>query len=85
MKNPEPGTILDHTITRKYLYDFFLVPQSVNQGTVTPSHLIVVRDDANFSPDVIQILSYKLCHMYYNWAGTVRVPACCQVCLMLFP
>ena len=25
-------------------------------------------------------LSYKLTHLYYNWPGTVRVPAPCQVC-----
>lgn len=24
-------------------------------------------------------LSYKLTHLYYNWPGTVRVPAPCQV------
>ena len=23
-------------------------------------------------------ISYKLTHMYYNWPGTVRVPAPCQ-------
>ena len=26
-------------------------------------------------------LSYKLTHLYYNWPGTVRVPAPCQVWL----
>ena len=24
-------------------------------------------------------LSYKLTHLYYNWPGTIRVPAPCQV------
>ena len=24
-------------------------------------------------------LTYKLTHMYYNWPGTIRVPAPCQV------
>lgn len=27
---------------------------------------------------LLQRLSYKLTHMYYNWPGTVRVPAPCQ-------
>lgn len=27
--------------------------------------------------DKMQILTYKMCHMYYNWSGTVRVPAVC--------
>lgn len=76
--NPLPGTVIDHTVTRKYLSDFFLIPQSVRQGTVSPSHYIVVEDGNKFSPDVLQRLSYKLCFLYYNWPGTVRVPACTQ-------
>lgn len=78
LENPKPGCVLDHTITRRHLYDFFLVPQSVRQGTVSPTHYIVVHDTANFAPDILQRLSYKLCFLYYNWPGTVRVPACCQ-------
>lgn len=76
--NPHPGTIVDHSITRKHLYDFFLVPQSVRQGTVSPTHYIVIEDTSEMKPDVAQKLAYKLCFMYYNWPGTVRVPACCQ-------
>lgn len=79
IENPEPGTIVDHTITRRYLYDFYLVSQKVRVGTVSPTHYIVVKDEANFQPDHLQRLSYKLCFLYYNWPGPVRVPACCQV------
>jgi len=61
------------------MYDFFLVSQLVRQGTVTPTHYVVLRDDCNYGPDIIQKLSYKLCFLYYNWAGTVRIPACCMV------
>lgn len=61
------------------MYDFFLVAQLVRQGTVTPTHLIVVEDEEDFKPDILQRLTYKLCFLYYNWPGTVRVPACCQV------
>lgn len=77
-ENPPPGTIVDHSVTRKYLYDFFLVPQNVRQGTVTPTHFIVLEDSAKMPPDVMQRLSYKLCFLYYNWPGTIRVPAPCQ-------
>lgn len=76
--NPPAGSIVDTDITRPYLHDFFLVPQSVNQGTVTPTHYIILENEPDVKPDHIQRLSYKLCHMYYNWTGTVRVPAPCQ-------
>ncbi|XP_012234676.1 piwi-like protein Ago3 [Linepithema humile] len=76
--NPAPGTVVDSCITRRNYYDFFLVPQNVRQGTVTPTHYIVVHDTSNMETDHMQRLTYKLCHLYYNWAGTIRVPAPCQ-------
>ncbi|XP_055386701.1 protein argonaute-3 [Condylostylus longicornis] len=78
VKNPEPGFVVDHEVTRRYMYDFFLVSQSIREGTVSPCHYIVVCDSANYSPDILQRLSYKLCFLYYNWPGTITVPACCQ-------
>ena len=73
--NPPPGTIVDHTVTRFKYKDFFLVPQSVNQGTVTPTHFIVLKENPTtegLDATAIQKLAYKLTHMYYNWPGTVR-------------
>lgn len=62
-----------------FRYDFFLVSQHVRQGTVSPTHYIVVHDDSGMKADHMQRLAYKMTHMYYNWPGTVRVPAPCQV------
>lgn len=70
-ENPLPGTIIDHSVTRKMFYDFFLVPQTVRQGTVTPTHFIVLEDTANMPPDIMQRLTYKLCFLYYNWPGRI--------------
>lgn len=71
--------MLDHTVTRRHKWhDFYLVPQSVRQCTVTPSHYVVLLDESEFQVDKLQRLSYKLCFLYYNWPGAVRVPACCQ-------
>ncbi|XP_064121148.1 protein argonaute-3-like isoform X1 [Macrobrachium nipponense] len=78
LDNPPPGSVVDHTITRRYWYDFLLVSQHVRQGTVSPTYYIVVRDTSNLKVDNMQKLSYKLTHLYYNWPGTVRVPAPCQ-------
>ena len=55
-----------------------IVFNSLYQGTVSPTHYIVVHDNTGLKPDILQKISYKLTHMYYNWPGTVRVPAPCQ-------
>ncbi|XP_071952418.1 piwi-like protein 1 [Antedon mediterranea] len=78
MNNPASGVIVDHSITRRDCYDFFLVSQHVRQGTLTPTHYVVVHDTTGWIPDHMQRLAYKLTHLYYNWPGTVRVPAPCQ-------
>jgi aubergine-like protein len=78
VSNPPPGTIIDTEATRPEWYDFFLVSQSVRQGTVSPTHFNVIYDTTGLKPDHMQRLAYKLCHLYYNWPGTIRVPAPCQ-------
>ncbi|WKX94696.1 hypothetical protein Q1695_011735 [Nippostrongylus brasiliensis] len=78
LTNPSPGTVVDTVVTRPERYDFYLVPQYVSQGTVTPVCYNVIFDNTNLSPDQHQKLAFKLCHLYYNWQGTVRVPAPCQ-------
>lgn len=76
--NPPPGTVVDDIITLPQRYDFFIVSQCVRQGTVSPTSYNVIYDTLGLNPDKIQRLTYKFTHMYYNWSGTVRVPAPCQ-------
>ncbi|XP_046741985.1 piwi-like protein Siwi [Diprion similis] len=77
-RNPPPGTVVDDVITNPEKYDFFIVPQSVRQGSVSPTSFSVISDNVGLEADKLQRLTYKMCHMYYNWSGTVRVPAPCQ-------
>lgn len=76
--NPVSGTILDHSVTKKCYKDFYMISQHVSQGTVTPTHYVVLHNSANIKADILQKLSYKMTHLYYNWSGTIRVPAPCQ-------
>lgn len=78
LANPPPGSIMDHSVTRKSWYDYFLVSQHVRQGTVSPTHYVVIYDTSILKPEHMQRLTYKMTHMYYNWPGTIRVPAPCQ-------
>ncbi|XP_075154889.1 piwi like RNA-mediated gene silencing protein aubergine [Haematobia irritans] len=77
-RNPSPGTVVDDIITLPERYDFFLVSQSVRQGTVSPTSYNVIHDNMGLNADKIQMLTYKMTHLYYNWSGTLRVPAVCQ-------
>ncbi|XP_046396962.1 piwi-like protein Siwi isoform X2 [Ischnura elegans] len=76
--NPPSGTVVDDVITLPHRYDFFLVSQSVKQGTVSPTSYNVIFDNLGLTPDKLQRLTFKLTHLYFNWSGTVRVPAPCQ-------
>jgi aubergine-like protein len=72
-ENPPPGTVVDSTITLPERYDFFLISQSVRQGTVSPTSYNIIEDTFGLPIGKIQILTYKLCHLYYNWTGTTRL------------
>ncbi|KAK7933951.1 hypothetical protein WMY93_004847 [Mugilogobius chulae] len=73
-----PGTILDHTLTNRKWVDFFLMAHTIRQGCGLPTHYISVYNTANLSPDHLQRLTFKMCHLYWNWPGTIRVPAPCK-------
>ncbi|XP_023160702.1 protein piwi [Drosophila hydei] len=77
-RNPPPGTVVDDVVTLPERYDFYLVSQTVRQGTVSPTNYNVLYSNIGLSPDKVQRLTYKMCHLYYNWSGTTRVPAVCQ-------
>lgn len=64
--NPNSGTVVDTTITLPERYDFFLVSQSVRQGTVAPTSYNVIHDTNGLTPDKLQMLSYKQTHLYYK-------------------
>ncbi len=67
-ENPIPGTIIDSVVTREKRYDFYLISQSVRQGTVTPTMYNIIWDESSLKPTHHQQLAYKLTHLYFNWA-----------------
>uniref|UniRef100_A0A8V5H5M1 Piwi-like protein 2 n=1 Tax=Melopsittacus undulatus TaxID=13146 RepID=A0A8V5H5M1_MELUD len=74
---PPPGTVIDHTVTSSQGQDFFLLAHHSRQGCSIPTRYICLLNTANLSCEHIQRLTFKLCHLYWNWPGTVRVPAPC--------
>lgn len=78
--NPDQGTYIDSIITDGD--DFYLISQRTLQGTATPSHYMVLHSDftdrKKIEPDdfrnMLAVLSHKLCYMYYNVVGSIKIP-----------
>jgi len=77
-RNPVPGTIVDTVVTNPNWYDFFLVSHETRNGTVSPTHYNVLLDDVHWPKSELQSFIYLLCYQYYNWDGSISVPAPCQ-------
>jgi aubergine-like protein len=72
-QNAPMGTVVDNTVTKRKINniqdiefsDFYLISQNTRQGTVSPSHFrILVNEFFPERPECLQILTYKLTHMY---------------------
>lgn len=67
-ENPLCGTVVDNVVTHADHFNFYLISQKVNQGTVSPTMYDVIYDTTNLTPDIHQQLAYALTQLYYNWA-----------------
>lgn len=87
-KNVVPGTVLDNGITNTHLsqqgvptsdsliqQEFYLVSTSQRLGFASPTKYSVLYDSIEESPSLIHLLSYKLCHMYFNIANPIQLPS----------
>jgi aubergine-like protein len=80
VSNPPPGTlVVDQIVPEKG--DFFLISHYANQGMAAPSlyRTVYTSHPDNFPLEELARLAYKLCHMYYNWSGAIKVPAPCMM------
>lgn len=41
----------------------------------TPTRYTVLYDSIQSSPDLIELLTYKLCYTYYNVSGAIKEPS----------
>ncbi|CAG9313019.1 unnamed protein product [Blepharisma stoltei] len=78
ISNPPIGTVIDKAVVSDDGYDFYILPARATQGAMTPTHFIVIFDNTGCRCEEIQGLAFKLCFSYYNWSGSIRVPAPCQ-------
>lgn len=76
--NPPPGTVVDAKVSSSEFNDFYLVPAKSNQGLPSCIHYQIIYDNAKVQESDFHSLMYKLCYLYYNWVGSIKVPAPCQ-------
>jgi hypothetical protein len=60
-------------------FDFFLIPHSVTQGAVKPTHFYVAENSSGLSKEAILNFTYALCYNYYNWPDSIKIPAPCML------
>ena len=76
--NLPSGTVIDHTVTTKNVFDFFIVPQESSRPTLCPLNCNIIANTCKLKPEQFQTLTYKLCHLYYNVPAAVPKPCVVQ-------
>lgn len=84
IQNPPQGTYIDNGFVEQSevkdgKFDFFLVPHSVTQGSVKPTHFYVAENSSEISKSAILNFTYALCYNYYNWNDAIKIPAPCML------
>jgi aubergine-like protein len=72
--NPPPGTVVDSVVVPED-QSFYLIAHSANQGMASPTLYRIINNDSETEIMAIARLAYRLCFMYYNWTGGVKIPA----------
>ena len=78
--NPAPGTLIVDRVV-PCAEDFYLISHYANQGMSAPTlyRTIYASRPDGFPLEDLARLAYRLCHMYYNWSGAIKVPAPCMM------
>jgi len=76
--NPQTGLVLFDQVTDLNIFEFYMQPQLVTQGTATPTNYHVAFGNLGLERSILD-LTYGLCFGYPNWQGPVRVPVCLKL------
>ncbi|KAK5574765.1 hypothetical protein RB653_010018 [Dictyostelium firmibasis] len=78
LSSPSQGVVVNKSVTKGGWYEFFLVSQKTHKGTANPTHYHVLQDDTDISIESLQLLTFNLCFLYFNFDQAVSVPMVCQ-------
>lgn len=78
-ENPAPGTVVDSGLN-EYVpstsqFDFYMIAHKATIATALPVHYFVAENSTQMGKDEIQTFTYHLCHNFFNFMGTTKVPA----------
>lgn len=76
--NTPVGTCVT-TLSRVFTQEFYLTSCfiSANIGYSRPVRYQILSNTTKFSVDQLTNITFKQTHLYFNWNGTVRLPAAC--------
>lgn len=66
LSNVPPGSVIDKHIVPSNAYSFYLVAQSVTQGSATPTHYQVLVDNTGLTADHLQMLTYSNYSLFFK-------------------
>lgn len=69
------GTVVEQGVSHPVEFDYYLQSHAGLLGTSRPAHYNVLVDENNLQPDVLQQLTYTLCHIYARSTRSVSIPA----------
>jgi aubergine-like protein len=80
--NPQAGSYVYENVC-KDVNEFFLVSQKPGKGLSSPSNYYILHNDVSdkklIKPeevrDMIATLSFKMCYLYFNTVGSIKIPA----------
>lgn len=75
--NPASGTLVNAEAVGRN-YEFYLIAQQCNRGTVKPTYYRVAYSDSALEEGILQELLYSQCFNYMNWSGSIKVPSALQ-------
>ena len=62
--NTRPGTVVDKGVTSMLDFDFYLQAHSGLQGTVRPTHYVVIYDEGSLTADMVQQGVHAASYLY---------------------
>ena len=77
IRNVPAGTVISTDVVSNN-YDFYVVSQNSNKGSILPNHYKVIHCDSKLEEGILQELIFSQCFNYVNWTGSIKVPGILQ-------